>query len=115
MKEFLIQNWAIIVTLIIVPVLSWFGGRKHLLSSQIDQSQAQVTSTNIDNVTATLEVYKDALDDLEVRFKNRIADLESDLDRMSVLNTELRKVISGNEKFIKRLQNKLDKYEKLEG
>jgi vacuolar-type H+-ATPase subunit I/STV1 len=113
MTNFLIENWQAIIGIIGIAG-AWFGGKKHLLNNQVRQTQAEVTGTNIENVTATLEVYKGALDDLEIRFKNRIADLEDDLEKMQVLNNELRKVIAGNERYIKKLQSKLEKYEKLE-
>lgn len=113
MKEFILNNWQAIVGVIGVTG-AWFGGKKHLLSSQVKQSQAEVTGANIDNVTATLEVYKGALDDLELRFKKRIGELEDDLNRMKSLNVESRKHISSLEKYIKRLQLKIEKYEKLE-
>jgi len=113
MKEFLISNWQAIAGIVGVTG-AWFGGKKHLLNSQVKQSQAEVTGANIDNVTATLDVYKRALDDLEVRFKKRIQELTEDLEILSIQNTELRKVISDNEKYIKRLIIKLKDDEKLE-
>ena len=113
MNNFLTNNWSQIA-LIVGGIFAWYGGRKHLLKSQVNQSNAEVTSANIDNVTATLDVYKNALDDLEKRFKLRIKELTEDLDILDIQNTELRKVIKDNAKYITNLITKLKKYEELE-
>jgi len=110
MKEFLFNNWQAIAG-ILGGISLWFGGRKHLLKSQVQQSQAEVTGANIDNVTATLDVYKSALDDLELRYKKRMLELQEDLEIMKTQSEDLKKVIAGNEKYIKKLRMKLDEYE----
>ena len=112
--NWLTNNWEIILTLIIIPIITWFAGRKHLMQSQVKLSDAEVTGATINNIIANFKVYQDLINDLEERFKHRIEELEGDLEKLKTLNKELRKQIGINERYIKRQQVKIDEYEKLE-
>jgi len=113
MLEFLEKNiqWIIMTGGIVV---AWFVGKKDLLKSKVKLSQVEIEAQEIENVTSNFKVYQDLITDLEDRFKSRIDDLELDLEKFKDLNLELRKIIANQERYNKKLQTKLDKYEKLE-
>lgn len=108
-------NEIIIQAIAFITLLGgWYFDRKKL-NSQLKQSQSETTASDLGNISKNFEVYQSIINDLELRFKTRILELEEDLSKIKVLNEELRKVISDQEKYIKKLQKNLDKYEKLEG
>lgn len=113
MQELLNENWKFVLTVIILPLVTWFAGRKHLMYSNIKKSQAEVTEAELGNITSNFKVYQDLINDLERRFKVRIQELEEDIAKIKLLNEELRKQISSQEKYIKKQQEKIDNYEKL--
>lgn len=113
MEEFLSNNLQFLIGTIGV-IIAWFVGKKDLLKKKVKLSQAEVESQEIENVTKNFKVYQDLITDLENRFKGRIDELKLDLQIIKDLNLELRKVISNQEKYIKKLKIKIEKYEKFE-
>lgn len=99
---------------IAVGAVVYFITKYRLQKLNESKSKADILEINIENVSATFEVYQDLLNDLEKRFKLRIEDLEEDLEKLKLLNQELRKQIGSSERYIRRQQLKIDKYEKLE-
>lgn len=114
MGKFIVDNIQWLVTVIGITV-AWFVGDQKILKNKAKLSEEQVDSAKLGNITANFKVYQDLINDLEDRFKKRIDELEIDLEKMKTLNQELRRAISNQEKYIKKLQEKLDSYEKLEG
>jgi uncharacterized coiled-coil protein SlyX len=111
--NYIIEHWETIA-LIVTPILAWFAGDKKIFKNKVELSNEEVKSAELNNITVNFKVYQDLITDLENRFKNRIFELEEDLNKMKILNEELRKAIGNQEKYIKKLQNKLEDYEKLE-
>jgi uncharacterized membrane protein YhiD involved in acid resistance len=110
LKEFIIENWEAIL----VPVTGlvvWIFSKRHFQKLQLESDQIDNNTKNLGNVTANFEVYQKLIDDLEVRFKNRIEELEKDLDKMKTLNNELRSAVARQERYINKLLIKLDSYE----
>jgi len=62
------------------------GGAAFLFTRK--KYSAEVSTNELDNVKAALEIYKTALDDLEMRFKKRILEVEEEL---SELRAQLKK------------------------
>lgn len=110
--NYILENWDKIF-MVLGPIASFLLG-KELKKLQVKKASAEVEESQLNNISSNFKVYQDLINDLEVRFKNRISDLELDLDKMKTLNSELRKAISNQEKYIKKLQAKLEEYEKLE-
>lgn len=113
MVNYIIQHWETI-SLIVLPILAWFAGDKKIFKNKVELSNEEVKSAELNNITSNFKVYQDLITDLETRFKNRILELEEDLNKMKVLNEELRKALGNQEKYIKKLQAKIETYEKLE-
>ena len=112
MIHYITENWETIA-LIVGPLLAWFAGDKKIFKNKVVLSNEEVKSAELNNITTNFKVYQDLITDLENRFKNRILELEEDLNKMKVLNEELRKALGNQERYIKKLQVKLESYEKL--
>lgn len=112
--DFFINNWEIITTLIVIPLVGWLVKRRFIDKAEIKVSQSQAKDAQLNTISTNFKVYQDLIDDLEKRFKSRIIELEEDVERMNTLNTELRKVVADQENYILRLQTKISNYEKLE-
>jgi fido (protein-threonine AMPylation protein) len=113
MIQFIANNWQAIIGTIGI-VIAWFVGDKNLLKNKVKLSDEEVDNAKLGNINANFKVYQELINDLEIRFKNRIHDLEEDLDKMKILTLELRKAVSDQETYIKKLHKKLESYEKLE-
>lgn len=110
--EFFVKYWEVLFA-ILSPIAAWVVGRRRK-EAQLKKEQAEAKELELGSVSSNFKIYQDVINDLEVRFKKRIEELEADLERMKTLNEELRKMLSGQEKYIKRLTAKVEKYEKLE-
>lgn len=118
--DFILQHWIQVVGVVVTPIITWILGRKQL-KLELEKKEAEVKDVEIRNLATNFEVYqgvidnlKGIIDDLEGRCKTRVSELEEDLEKMRVLNEELRRAIHNQEKYIKKLQGKLETYEKLE-
>ncbi|MGK2864903.1 MAG: hypothetical protein ACSLE0_23425 [Chitinophagaceae bacterium] len=110
MNDLILDNW----DKLLVPataIITWVFVKRRYQNRELAKSDADLTGANLGNVTANFEVYQNLITDLETRFKNRIGELESDLDRMKALNEELRAAVQRQERYINKLLIKLDKYE----
>ena len=115
--KFIGTNWELISGIIFTifgPVIAWVVGRKRK-EAQLIREQAEAKDVQLGTISTNFKMYQQLIDDLELRFKRRIEELEEDLDKMKTLNTELRKAISNQEKYIQKLKERLRNYEKLEG
>lgn len=110
--NFILENWKAVVAIILGPIISFFAGKTQQ-EAQIQRAQAENKNAEIGNVENIIEVYQKSLDDLKVRFEERVLELTADVERMNTLNAELRKAVSSQEKYIKKLKNKLAEYEGL--
>lgn len=111
--KLLLDNWEILLA-IGGPILAWIGGRSRM-RAQLKKAEAEAKDVELGTISSNFKVYQDLINDLEDRFKRRIEELEEDLGKMKTLNTELRKAISNQERYIERLKEKLKSYEELEG
>lgn len=113
MTQFLLEHWNSILA-VLGPITAWIAGRK-MQKIQIKKEEAESDISQIRVLAENLKMYQELLDDAEARFKAVRIELENELAEMKILNQELRKVISEQEKYIKKLKLKIDNYEKLEG
>lgn len=109
--NFIIENWGYILSSILIPIATWIGGRK-LQAIAYKKSNEELKANQLDNLASNFSVYQNLINDLETRFKNRIGELEEDIERMKILNQELRKVVSDQERYIKKLRIKIADHEK---
>jgi len=109
--DFIIQNWKELIWSPLVGITVWYFTKRNLQKTSEDKSRASVTGDNLGNITVNFKVYQDLINDLEERFKKKINDLEEDLNKMKILNEELKRAISNQERYIKKLKAKLDSYE----
>jgi uncharacterized coiled-coil protein SlyX len=110
MINFIKDNWVALLAPI-SSLLTYIFVKRKYQKKEIALKDKDIEGATIKNVTANFKVYQDLINDLEIRFKNRIDELELDLDKMKELNNELRKAVARQEKYINKLQLKLDKYE----
>lgn len=111
MLEFLIQNWEQFIWTPIVGFVTWYFTKRNLQKAEEAKATADVTGAHLNNITANFEVYQNLINDLEARFKARIQELEEDLEKMKVINEDLRKAVSRQEKYIKKLLLTIEGYE----
>jgi IS1 family transposase len=110
MKEFLVQNWERLM-IPLTGIVAYFFSKRKYQKRDLAKSDAQIESQNLENLSKNFQVYQDLVDDLEIRFKKRIEELEVDLIRMKTLNTELRQAVARQEKYINKLIIKIESYE----
>lgn len=111
--EFILEHWEKLLAPI-TGIATYFFVTKKFQKRELAAKDADITGANLGNVTANFEVYQNLINDLEDRFKKRIQELEEDLEKMKVVNDELRKAIARQERYINKLQIKIDNYEGLE-
>lgn len=113
----MIEHWETIkqiVGFVIAPAITWFASRK-FKELEYKKKQTENDIAEVDNKSRVVELYKEALDDLDARFKGKISELEAELERIKALNEELRQAISDQEDYIHQLKTKIRNYEELEG
>lgn len=111
MNELLSQYWDKLIAPVVGAIV-WFFTKRHYQQVAIKEKETNIEGKEIQNITANFKVYQDLINDLEERFKARIEELEADLSKMKALNDELRKAVARQERYINKLQVKLDNYEK---
>jgi glycine cleavage system regulatory protein len=72
MIKFLTENIEFIVSLVIVPLITWFFSKRHFQARELD-------SKDIQNIKSNLGLYQIMIDDLDVRSKARIKELENEI------------------------------------
>lgn len=112
--KFITENFSTIILPFITLMGGWLGNRG-MQKWKGKHAKNEATGGELNNITKNFELYQKLIDDLDVKFKNRILDLEDDLERVKTLNEELRKTVSNYEKYIKKLKLKLTNYEELGG
>lgn len=105
------NNWELISGLIL-GILGYVGGRK-LKDAEIKKADEEVKANALDNISYNFKVYQELINDLESRFKARIQELEEDLERMKLVNSDMRKAISDQENYIKQLMLKINQNENM--
>lgn len=113
MNTFFVENWVLIVTNVITPVLTFFTTRR-LNENKLDKLKTELENLKIVNVSKNLEIYQEIIDDLNEKFKERINEYALEIDELKTLNEELRKLVRDQGRIISRLEEKLAKYEKPE-
>lgn len=108
--EFILTHWEKLMAPV-TGIAVWYYTKRTTQKSNEAIVAAEATSAHLGNITSNFKVYQELINDLEERFKKRIEDLEEDLDKMRVLNEQLRKAIAGQEKYINKLLTKLGNYE----
>lgn len=113
MMNLLSEHWGTIAGFA-SSIVAWIAGRE-MTKTQLKKQQAEASMSEMQSIRSNFETYQALLDDFKMRFNDALARSEDDLARVRTLNEELRRVIADQEKYIKRLKTKLEKYEKLEG
>lgn len=101
---------------ILLPFITLIGGwigNRELHRWKTKQEKNKADNTELNNISENFRIYQNLINDLETKFKSRISELEEDLEKVKVLNEELRRTISSYEKYIRKLKLKLAKYEEL--
>ena len=112
MIDLITEHWDKVVAGI-GAVAAFFAGRKQKQIA-IKKSKAELEGVEVKGVAQNVELYQALIDDLSKRFQSRVDELEDDLERIKSLNEELRKAISDQEVYIKKLKRKIQEYEELE-
>lgn len=113
MTDFILKNWEAISISIAGPILTWFASRK-IQAAQLKQTNAEADVAELKGIESNFDLYQKLIDDLNTRFQTRVSELEDDLERMKVINEEMRRVISDQEEYILQLKQKIETYEGLE-
>jgi len=98
----------------IAGIVTWFFTKKDAQRIAREKSEADVTGANLGNVTDTFKVYQNLINDLELRFKAQLEDLQTDIDELRTVNNELRAAVNRQEQYISKLKIKLTQHEGLE-
>jgi len=99
-----------------IAITAWYKDYI-LIRLGIKKNKVELEASDIENVKANLSIYKDLiddidsrykqrLDDIEISFSNTIAKLKGDIESLQRLNDDLSKIITKQRAKIKYYQDK---------
>lgn len=81
--EWILANIQWLISLIIIPTLTWFGSKRHFQSRELKDKDADIMAKNV-------SLYQKLLDDLDKRYDDRIKKLEANhKEEITILEKEI--------------------------
>jgi gas vesicle protein len=81
--EWILTNLQWILPTIILPIVTWFGSKRHFQSRDLKDKDADIMAKNV-------SLYQKLLDDLDERYDNRVKKLEEDhKEEIKILKKEI--------------------------
>lgn len=101
-KEYLIPT--------IVAGITWLSKDRILDALSIKEKKISVEDARMNTLQSNLDYYQDLVEDLSVKYKIRLDELEAELEKFKELNKRMSKIIDEQRSFIIKQSASLKKY-----
>ncbi len=86
MIDFITNNIDIAITLIIAPIITWFVSKRKYQARDLDSKDIEIIRSN-------LQLYQTMVDDIDMRTKRKINELEDEIDSLEKENKRLKSLL----------------------
>lgn len=86
MKEFILENIEYILTLVILPTVTWFFSKRHFQARELNNKDIEIIRQN-------LKLYQELINDIESRYEAKLSKLYDEIQNLEIEITRLKELI----------------------
>lgn len=88
--EWILYNWEIIVALIVSPLITWVFVKRHYQKRDLKDKDVIIESNQSDVVSKNLDLYQKMLDDIEMRYEEKLKKRDLEIEFLEKEVAELK-------------------------